>query len=116
MAQRVLEITTRLAVVANVEAASQHLGDGLEAIRRRHPEWLIEIRRAGLVMGLRFADPQGAMRMTRALYESGLWAMFAAHDPSVLQFKPGLLADAALRDEMLARFEAGVERCRAALV
>jgi acetylornithine/succinyldiaminopimelate/putrescine aminotransferase len=64
-------------------------------------------------MGLRFADPQGAMRMTRALYESGLWAMFAAYDPSVLQFKPGLLADAALLDEMLARFEAGVERCRA---
>jgi putrescine aminotransferase len=51
--------------------------------------------------------------MTRALYESGLWAMFAAHDPSVLQFKPGLLADAALRDEMLLRFERGVERCRA---
>ena len=75
----------------------------------------VEIRRAGLVMGLRFADPQGAMRMTRALYESGLWAMFAGHDPSVLQFKPGLLADAALRDEMLARFEAGVERCRASL-
>jgi len=115
VAQRVLEITTRPAVIANVEETSQHLGDGLEAIRRRHPEWLLEIRRAGLVMGLRFADPQGAMRMTRALYESGLWAMFAAYDPSVLQFKPGLLADAALRDEMLARFEAGVERCRAAL-
>jgi acetylornithine/succinyldiaminopimelate/putrescine aminotransferase len=115
VAQRVLEITTRPAVVANVKEASQHLGDGLEAIRRRHPEWFVEIRRAGLVMGLRFADPQGAMRMTRALYESGLWAMFAAHDPSVLQWKPGLLADAALRDEMLARFEAGVERCRAAL-
>jgi hypothetical protein len=41
--------------------------------------------------------------------------MFAAHDPSVLQFKPGLLADAALRDEILARFEAGLERCKASL-
>ena len=115
VAQRVLEITTRPATIANVKEASQHLGDGLEAIRRRHPEWFVGIHRAGLVMGLRFADPQGAMRMTRALYESGLWAMFAAHDPSVLQFKPGLLADAALRDEMLARFEAGVERCRASM-
>jgi acetylornithine/succinyldiaminopimelate/putrescine aminotransferase len=115
VAQRVLEITTRPATIANVKETSQHLGDGLEAIRRRHPEWFVEVRRAGLVMGLRFADPQGAMRMTRALYESGLWAMFAAYDPSVLQFKPGLLVDAALCDEMLARFEAGVERCRASL-
>jgi len=115
VAQRVLEITTRPATIANVKEASQHLGDGLEAIRRRHPEWFVGIHRAGLVMGLRFADPQGAMRMTRALYESGLWAMFAAYDPSVLQFKPGLLVDTALCDEMLARFEAGVERCRASL-
>lgn len=112
VAQRVLEITTRPEVVANAKEASEHFGEGLEAIRRRHADWVIEIRRVGLVMGLRFADPRGAMLMTRALYESGLWAMFAAHDPSVLQWKPGLLVDAALRDEMLARFEAGVERCR----
>jgi acetylornithine/succinyldiaminopimelate/putrescine aminotransferase len=114
VAQRVLEITTRPAVVANAKEASQHLGDGLEAIRRRYPDWLLEVRRVGLVMGLRFAHPQGAMSMTRALYESGVWAMFAAHDPSVLQWKPGLLADAPLRDEMLARFEDGVARCRRA--
>ncbi|RIL04827.1 MAG: aspartate aminotransferase family protein [Proteobacteria bacterium] len=111
VAQRVLEITTRPAAVAGAKDAGERLADGLERIRARHRDWLVEIRRAGLVMGLRFAHPQGGMRMTRALYESGLWAMFAAHDPSVLQFKPGLLADAALCDEILERFEAGVARC-----
>ena len=34
--------------------------------------------------------------------------MFAGLDPSVLQFKAGLLVDAAYCDETLARFEAGV--------
>jgi len=111
VALKVLEITTRPEVAANAKAASEHLGEGLAAIQARHPGWLLEIRRAGLVMGLRFAHPHGGMRMTRALYECGLWAMFAGHDTSVLQFKPGLLADAALREEMLERFEAGVERC-----
>ena len=111
VAQRVLEITTRPETVANVAETARELRAGLEAVRARHPAWLVEIRQSGLVIGLRFADPQGAMRMTKALYESGLWAMFAAHDPSVLQFKPGLLVDAALRREMLERFEAGIERC-----
>ena len=91
-------------VLANVASVSDRLGAGLEAIQRRHADWLVEIRRRGVVMGLRFAHPQGAMLMSRALYESGMWAMFAGHDPSVLQFKAGLLADAALCDETLARF------------
>ena len=111
VAQRVLDVTTRPAVVANVKETALELRDGLDAVRARHPQWLVEIRQTGLVMGLRFAHPQGAMHMTRALYESGVWAMFAAHDPSVLQWKPGLLVDAALRREMLERFEAGVEHC-----
>ena len=111
VAQRVLEITTRPETVANVAETARELRAGLEAVRARHPAWLVEIRQSGLVIGLRFADPQGAMRMTKALYEAGLWAMFAAHDPSVLQWKPGLLVDAALRREMLERLEAGIERC-----
>jgi len=111
VAQRVLEITTRPAVVANAKEAALDLRARLDAVRARRPDWLVEIRQAGLVFGLRFGHPQGGMRMTRALYESGVWAMFAAHDPSVLQWKPGLLADAELRREMAERFEAGLERC-----
>ena len=61
------------------------------------------------------AAPPAVVRLeaARALYEEGLWAMFAGYDPSVLQFKPGLLVDRALRDETLARVEAGIQRCLA---
>lgn len=111
VAKRVLDVTTRAEVVANVKETARELREGLDAVRARHPDWFVEIRQSGLVIGLRFAHPQGAMRMTKALYESGLWAMFAAHDPSVLQWKPGLLVDAPLRREMLERFEVGLERC-----
>lgn len=111
VALKVLEITTRPEVAKNVATVSERLGTGLEAIRRRYPDWFLEIRRRGVVMGLRFADERGAMLMAKCLYEEGIWAMFAGFDPSVLQFKAGLLVDAAYCDEALKRFEAGIARC-----
>ncbi|MCK6555967.1 aminotransferase class III-fold pyridoxal phosphate-dependent enzyme [Candidatus Binatia bacterium] len=115
VAQTVLEITTRPDTVDNVRAMSEYLGAGLHRIRERFPDWLVEIRQKGLIFGLRFAHPQGGMLMSKALYDSGLWAMFAGYDWSVLQFKAGLLIDRAFCDESLRRFTAGVERCRAGL-
>jgi putrescine aminotransferase len=115
VAHTVLEICARPAVLAGVQQTSAYLGAGLEEIRRRYAEWFVEIRRQGVIFGLRFAHPMGAMLMSRALYESGIWAMFAAHDPSVLQFKAGLLVDRAFCDETLARFETGIRRCVATL-
>jgi putrescine aminotransferase len=115
VAERVLEMTTRPATVANVAAVGERLGAGLEALRARHADWLVEVRRQGVVIGLRFAHERGAQLMTRACYDAGLWAMFAGHDTRVLQFKPGLLADAAFCDEALARLADGIARCRAML-
>jgi putrescine aminotransferase len=111
VARKVLEITTRPETRANVHAVSDHLVAGLERIQSRFPEWLVEVRRRGVVMGIRFAEPHGAIRMSKALFDAGLWAMFAGFDTSVLQFKAGLLVDAAYCDEALARFEDGVRRC-----
>ena len=86
----------------------------LAALRQRSGDWLVEVRRCGVVMGLRFADPRGAMLMAKHLYDAGIWAMFAGFDPSVLQFKAGLLVGATYCDEALSRFEDGMRRCLAA--
>jgi len=115
VAKKVLEISSRTDVLAGVEATSAHLGQGLQEIQSRHADWLVEVRRQGVIMGLRFAHPQGAIFMSKALYDSGLWAMFAGHDTSVLQFKAGLLVDRAFCDETLDRFEAGLRRCLSTL-
>ena len=55
--------------------------------------FLKDIRRKGLVMGLVFDAPTGGMQMMSALYQNGIWAIFAGFDHSVLQFKPGLFVD-----------------------
>lgn len=115
VAEKVLEITTRPGVLANVAAVSERFAAGLDTLRARHPGWLLEIRRQGVIMGLRFAHERGGQLMTRALYDAGVWAMFAGLDTSVLQWKPGLLVDAAYCDEALSRLEDGMRRCAAML-
>lgn len=115
VALKVLEITTRPEVVANAVRVSEILGGGLRELQRRYGEWFVEVRARGLVMGLRFGRPDGALLMAKALYDSGLWAMFAAYDRSVLQFKPGLLLDERTCSEILERFETGLRRCVAGL-
>ncbi len=104
VAERVLEICSDPDVLANARQCSDYLGDRLEALRAERPDRFLEIRRNGLVMGLKFAGTTGAVKMMKALYDNGIWAIFSGYDPSVLQFKPVLTIDEALCDEILDRF------------
>jgi acetylornithine/succinyldiaminopimelate/putrescine aminotransferase len=113
VARRVLEITTRPETRARVAALGTRFDQGLRALQARHSDWLLEVRQCGLVIGLRFAHAQGGMRMTRALHAAGVWAMFAGFDPSVLQWKPGLLLDDASADVALAHLAEAIARARA---
>ncbi len=110
VAAKVLEITQRPGVLENVRAMSARLARGLAEIQQRHP-LLCEVRQNGLVMGLRFAHPQGGMMMMAAAYEVGLWAFFASFERSVLQFKPGLLIDERACDEVLDLLTEAIVRC-----
>jgi len=48
----------------------------------------------------------------RKLYENGVWAIFSTLDPSVLQFKPGLLVDESLAAEILEIVDRSVAAAR----
>ena len=108
VARAVLAITTRPETTARVDTLTATFATGLADLAARHPEWLVEVRQTGLVIGLRFAHPMGGMLMTRACYDAGIWAMFAGFDRSVLQFKPGLLMSDAEAGEVLMRLEAAI--------
>jgi acetylornithine/succinyldiaminopimelate/putrescine aminotransferase len=101
VARSVLDLTAAIDVAPLVE----QWRDGLAALQQRHPSWLVEVRQSGLVIGLRFAGEAGGLQMTRALYDQGVWAMFAGFDPSVLQVKPGLLLTAAETQQALAALD-----------
>jgi len=104
VALKALEISLAPSTLANVKEQANFLLLGLEALRPRFP-FFTEIRQQGLVMGLKFADSLHGKGMMRALYESGIWAISAGFDESVIQFKPGLLVDRAFCEEVLKRFE-----------
>jgi putrescine aminotransferase len=102
-----LSLSTAPATLERVERTGERFGEGFARIGAEHP-FLLEVRRCGVIMGLRFDDPVGAITMARALYENGVWAMFAGFDTSVLQWKPGLLVDDDWVDEALVRFERAI--------
>ena len=90
--------------LANARTMGSYFRERLDEMREYHP-FLVEVRQRGVVMGLRFAHRAGALSMVPALYTEGIWAMFSGFDPSVLQWKPGLLVDSVYADEALERFE-----------
>ena len=102
--------TEELLVGGSIQALIDRWRDGLAELRRRHPQWLVEVRQTGLVIGLRFAHEAGGMIMTRLLYDEGVWAMFAGFDRSVLQVKPGLLLTAAETAEALSALDRACSR------
>lgn len=112
VAIKVLEMTSRPEVKANVEARAAQFRAGLDAIRARYPDFFLGIRQNGLIFGLEFEAPKGAMPVMRKLYENGVWTIFSTLDPSVLQFKPGLLVDESLAAEILEIVDRSVAAAR----
>ncbi|MDK1494771.1 aminotransferase class III-fold pyridoxal phosphate-dependent enzyme [Sinorhizobium sp. 7-81] len=112
VALKVLEILSRPEVVANVEFLTGYFADAFAEMIRNNDEVLAGIRQKGVVIGLEFRHPEGAVHASRALYEHGVWAIFSSLDSRVLQFKPGVLMSEALASEVIHRFYAALPRIR----
>ncbi|MDX6569485.1 MAG: hypothetical protein QOH15_2063 [Gaiellales bacterium] len=110
VALKVLEICGRPEVRSMVHYIADRFGRGLRAIQELYPDWFTGIRQDGVVMGLEFDHPQGAKLVMRELYQHGVWAIFSTLDPRVLQFKPGILLNPELVDEVLDRTEVAIGR------
>ena len=112
VALKVLEITQRPEVRSMVRHISDYIRSGLDEIRALYPDFFTGIRQNGVVMGLEFDHPEGAKPVMRRLYENGVWAIFSALDPRVLQFKPGILMSQSLSEDLLRRVETAIGLAR----
>jgi len=83
-ASTVLDIVVEPKFLARVLEAGDRIGRGLEG-------GPFEIRRRGMLTGLKFLEPTGGMTAMKALFDEGVYSFFAGNDPSVLQFKPALV-------------------------
>jgi acetylornithine/succinyldiaminopimelate/putrescine aminotransferase len=112
-ALKTLEITLRPETRSQVHYISELIRQGLVNIQATYPDWFVGIRQNGLICGLEFNHPQGAKLVMKYLYEGGVWAIFSTLDPRVLQFKPGILLDPDLTDEILERTEVAIGKAAA---
>lgn len=112
VAMKTLEIVQRPEVRTMVGFISDYMRAGLDEIRAAFPDFFVDIRQHGVIMGLVFNDPSGAKPVMKRLYENGVWAIFSTLDASVLQFKPGLLLTQADAEETLRRMAISVEQAR----
>lgn len=112
-AAKVLEICSRPETRSQVHYISAYLANGLRQVQANYPEFFTGIRQRGIVMGLEFNHDQGAVYVMKHLYQNGIWAIFSTLDKRVLQFKPGLLIDREMCDEILTRLDTSVAQAQA---
>jgi acetylornithine/succinyldiaminopimelate/putrescine aminotransferase len=62
-----------------------------------------DLRQRGLMMGLAFSEDGAGMTAAAALYEAGIFAVWAGNDPRVLQFLPPLVLSDAEADDLIHR-------------
>lgn len=111
-ALKVFEILNRSETQENVKFMSDYLRKGLEQIKADNPDTFKGIRQNGLIMGLEFAGNQGAVAVMQHLYKNGVWAIYSQLDPSVLQFKPGVLVTKEYCDELLEKLSVGISEAK----
>lgn len=111
-ALKTLEICGRPETRSMVHYISDLIGRGLRDIQEIYPDWFVGIRQNGVVVGLEFADPQGAKYVMKRLYENGVWAIFSTLDPRVLQYKPGILLTPEVAEELLDRTQVAIGLAR----
>ncbi|GLR67773.1 aminotransferase [Acidocella aquatica] len=109
---KVLEMLLRPETIANVHAVSAFFHEMMAEMMRRHGDIFTGVRQRGVILGLEFNHPEGAVYASRALYEHGIWAIFSSLDKRVLQWKPGVLLSHAMCEEIIDRFDAAMPRAR----
>jgi hypothetical protein len=95
-----------------VRYIAELMAEGCRAVQSLYGDFFVGIRQNGVVMGLEFDHPKGAMYVMRELYKNGVWAIFSTLDPRVLQWKPGVLMTRELSEEVLDRLEVSVAAAR----
>ena len=112
VAHKMIEILLRPETIVNVHKVTKFFQDGMAEMMKKHGDIFTGVRQRGLILGLEYAKPEGAVAVSRALYENGVWAIFSSLDKRVLQWKPGVLLSPEMCAEILERYDAAMPRAR----
>ena len=96
VALKVLDIIEAPGFLARVSELSTRFREGLAGLP-------FTLRQRSLMMGLAFREEGGGMAAAAALYEAGVFAVWAGNDPRVLQFLPPLVLSDDETDNLIHR-------------
>lgn len=88
----VLKATASPDFLDEVNEKADYLNKALVEIMDNNSDVFMEIRQKGLFVGLKFFHEEFTAILCKALFDEGLYAIYAANDKSVLQFLPPLIA------------------------
>ncbi len=106
---KTLEVAQRPETLENIQRISEYFDQALADLQAKYPDFFVGVRKNGLVMGLEFDYPRGAELVMQELYKQGVWAIYSALDPRVLQFKAGLLMSLELSKEVMDILECSID-------
>ena len=109
VAHKVIEILHWPETIGSVRAVTTYFQRAMADMMQRHGDIFTGVRQRGVILGLEFNHPQGAVHVSRALYEHGVWAIFSSLDKRVLQWKPGILLTPEMCGEIVERFDAAMQ-------
>ena len=109
--RKVLDIVSDPKLLSHVNTISDYILERLENLKKAYP-YLLEIRQKGFISGLKFDGEIAGVEMSKALYDNGIWAMFAGYDLSVIQFKPYMYTDKSLVDDIIEIMEKAIIQCQ----
>ncbi|MBC8184452.1 aspartate aminotransferase family protein [candidate division KSB1 bacterium] len=105
VALKVLEISSNLEFLKNVEETAIVFSEGFEELKAKHPQILVGLRQSGLMMGIEMVNEHCGPIFTKAAFDAGLLSVYAANDPRVAQLLPPLTIDRTLAGEILFRID-----------
>jgi acetylornithine/succinyldiaminopimelate/putrescine aminotransferase len=105
VALKVLEISSSREFLEHVNSIAQFFNAELNKLKDKYPEIIISIRQSGLMMGIKMANENWGLIMSRACYEEGLLCIYANNDTSVLQFLPPLIIKRDEAEEVMRRLD-----------
>jgi acetylornithine/succinyldiaminopimelate/putrescine aminotransferase len=94
VALEVLDIVEEKGFLDRVSELAQRFRDGLDGLP-------FKLRQRGLMMGLAFSEDMGGMAAASALYDAGVFTIWANNDPRVLQFLPPLVLTNKEADDLI---------------
>lgn len=109
VAMKVLEISSSPEFLEHVNKMAGFFANALTELKRRFPDIIISVRQLGMMMGIKMANENWGLIMSRACYEAGLLCIYANNDTSVLQFLPPLIIKKNEAEETIERLQRAFE-------